>query len=373
MTTYTCFWTTLPLPGNVSGLSSSAGSVNSLTMAFTGASGATSHQEQHRLSPSGSWSSPATIINGGILIGLTTATAYDVQVRGVGAYGNGSWSSTATASTASSGLLINITFDATALASASTIWKNCVLTAAAWLQTLFSNPVTLAITVGYGEDGSGNGLSGTGASNSIFGGPGYSGARAALLAQSAQGSATLPSTSPLSGVVYATQANVKALGLFTSGGSVDGTCGFGPSSMFGSFTEGVAPASGYYMPGTVKHELTEIMGRQSLIDSQPTYYTPADLFRYTAAGARALTSYVNGGAANAFFSLDGGTTLLREWNNRDTGFGDLGDWLGGSYPVDACNGYGSLYVVAPFSTHDVLEMNAIGWTLTAAGMTAAGL
>ena len=60
---------------------------------------------------------------------------------------------------------------------------------------------------------------------------------------------------------------------------------------------------------------TEVMGRTSLINYQPTFYDPMDFFRYSSAGVRSL-------APPQFVFINNGTTHLATWNNN-TFNGDL--------------------------------------------------
>src|SRR5262249_1179455 len=152
----------------------------------------------------------------------------------------------------------------------------------------------------------------------------YSATRSALLAQNAPGASTLPSTSPLSGNLFMPQAEAKALGL-SSSATIDGYVGFSSTANW-SYTPNVTPsANAYYFIGVVEHEITEVMGRISLVDQQPGSYALGDLYRYSATGARALTT--GGFGSLAYFSVDGGTTRLASWNNNPAN-GDLGDWYG---------------------------------------------
>ena len=143
------------------------------------------------------------------------------------------------------------------------------------------------------------------------------------------------------------QAEGKALGLLSSTG-LDGYVGFS-NSVNWSFTPGTTPSAGAYdFIGAFEHEITEVMGRISLVDYQPDFYAVADLYRYTASGARSLT---NGGVGSlAYFSVDGGQTLLKSWNNN-AGNGDLGDWYGQG-GNDMGNDYASPGVINGFSAVD---------------------
>src|SRR5664280_1907312 len=105
------------------------------------------------------------------------------------------------------------------------------------------------------------------------------------------------------------------------------------------------------------------MGRISLINYQPNFYAPMDLFRFTSSGARSVAA--GGSGSTAYFSIDNGTTNLGTWNNNP-GNGDLGDWYpsgpaaGGN---DAANDYSSSGIVNAFSASDITNMQAIGWTV----------
>ena len=192
-----------------------------------------------------------------------------------------------------------------------------------YFDSLFTNPITLNISVGYGEVG-GQSLGGAlGASVSTYTSASYSSIANALQAENAPGSSTLPATSPLSGTAYMPQAEAKALGL-VSNNALDGQVGLSSSANW-SYIPNVTPSSGYYFVGVLEHEITEIMGRVSLIGSQPNFYSPMDLFRYTSSGDRSLSK--GGSGSLAYFSIDGGHTLLNSWNNNPNN-GDLGDWYG---------------------------------------------
>jgi len=98
---YTGTLTEPPLyAGSVSDLAAVAASATAVDLTFTASTDATSHQSRYSLADAESWSSPATIASGGgAITGLTAETAYDFQVRGVNAWGNGAWSNVATETT----------------------------------------------------------------------------------------------------------------------------------------------------------------------------------------------------------------------------------------------------------------------------------
>ena len=127
-------------------------------------------------------------------------------------------------------------------------------------------------------------------------------------------------------------AEVKSLGFTPQirGDGFDGSVGFANASY--SYAVDTAPAAGQiYFVGVVEHEISEVMGRSSQLEtpsqSQPTaLYTPLDLFRFQGQnGNRQTTS-----SGPSYFSVDNGNTDLNNYhfNNYSTGISgnDLGDW-----------------------------------------------
>jgi hypothetical protein len=113
----------------------------------------------------------------------------------------------------------------------------------------------------------------------------------------------------------------------------------------------------------LEHEITEVMGRVSLLDSPAQYGVP-DLYRYSAPGV--LSDAPSGSGSTAYFSIDNGNTNLGTWNNQISN-GDLADWYpqgpapGGN---DAFNDYCSPGVINVISSSDLTLMEALGWTVT---------
>lgn len=223
-----------------------------------------------------------------------------------------------------------------------------------YFDSLFTNNITLNINVGFQNLGS-NVLGESEASEYVT--ESYSAVRAALQAEGAPGAAALPATSPLpTSTLSMSLAEAQALGLASGGGS-DGTIWL--SSIFPfSYSLTTTPSAGeYYAIGVIEHELTEVMGRVSLIPSQ---FSPMDLYRYSAPGVRDTTT--GGSGSTAYFSLDGGNTNLGTWNNYAPN-GDLGDWYPqGPAGNDAFNDDSSPGVINVMSGTDITLMEAIGYT-----------
>jgi len=263
---------------------------------------------------------------------------------------------------------INIIYDLS-VANAPAGFKTGVMDAVAYLEKEFTNPITITIAVGYGEvDGSLLGNGDLGASYYPVGEPeSYSAVVNALKAENAPGAFALPSTSPLPSNynLYVSPAEAKALGLPLSvpDGGIDGYVGF--SSVPNTFSYGggsAPPANEYYFIGVVEHEISEIMGRISLLGDPTPDYSVIDLFRYSSPGVRDTTTA--GLNSTAYFSIDNGNTILGSWNNQISN-GDLADWYpqgpapGGN---DAFNDYSSPGVINVISGSDLTLMSALGWT-----------
>ena len=263
---------------------------------------------------------------------------------------------------------IDITYDSS-VSDAPAGFETGVMAAVQYLESEFTNPVTINIDVGYGEiDGQAldpGDLGESYAPQYLL--ESYDSVKSALQIQGAPGASTLPSSSPFSGSLYLAQAEAQALGL-TSEVSTS-YVGFSSTSPF-SYAPNVTPASNeYYFIGVVEHEITEDMGRFSLLDEQPSFYSAVDLFRYSSPGVRDLTT--GGSGSTAYFSIDNGTTNLGTWNNQPSN-GDLADWYpegpapGGN---DAFNDYSSPGVVNIVSTSDITLMRALGWATAGLAVT----
>lgn len=257
---------------------------------------------------------------------------------------------------------INVSFDQNT-ASLPSGFVAAVDYVASYFDTLFTNPVTVNIKVGYGEiNGAPLARGDLGESEVLrYARESYGSAVSVLQSESAPGSSTLPGTSPLSGNLTMTPADAQALGL-RSGVSTS-FVGFSNTAHFSYAINAAPPAGQYYFVGIVEHEFTEDMGRISLIGSQPYRYAPMDLFRYSSPGVRDVAA--GGSGSTAYFSIDNGSTNLGTWNNQISN-GDLGDWYGNNIPNggnDAFNDYSSSGVLNALSPADLTLMESIGWTV----------
>jgi Ca2+-binding RTX toxin-like protein len=234
-----------------------------------------------------------------------------------------------------------------------------------FFQANFSDPVTVNINVGYGEvNGQALSNGALGESISAIGTTPYAQLQAALAADASSSAdsvavASLPGADPTGGVYWATQAQLKAIGL-PVGGGVDGFIGFSKSTgIFDFDTSDGVTAGKYDFFATAVHEISEVMGRLLLVGQaiagQANSYSLFDLFHYSAPGVRVLT-----GAQPGYFSVDGGATALASFNT--TNGGDFGDWAA-SAGHDAFLAFSSSGVVNAISSADMTAIDVLGWNV----------
>jgi Bacterial Ig-like domain len=232
----------------------------------------------------------------------------------------------------------------------------------------FSNPITITIDVGYGEvDGQSLGVGALAKSETVLTSVSYSALEAALVANAnaigdTAAAANIPTTSPVSGNWWLSTAEAQALGLSNVGGNPDGYIGFSSAVSFSYNDSNGVPLGQYDFFGVVAHEITEVMGRQ-MMDGENfqggTSYEPLDLFHYAAAGVPDFS-----GTTAGYFSPDGGTTNLGNFNTNPSG--DFGDWAA-SVGNNSFLAFSNSGVVDPVTANDLAEMNLLGWDPTTSG------
>lgn len=273
------------------------------------------------------------------------------------------------ASDSTSPFVINISWDAS-VSNAPAGFTTAVMKAVQFLESQFSNPVTINIDVGYGEV-MGQALGGgvLGESLTYLSSVDYTSLTSALTSHATTAAdqsavATLPSLNTLlstnptlaAGNFWVSTSEAKALGL-QSGSSVDGYVGF--SSQYGfTYDDSNGVAGGTFdFYGTVLHEITEVMGRLALdggsIGSVSNSYYPLDLYHYSSAGGRDLSFSTPG-----YLSTDGGVTDSGDLNTVSGG--DPGDWAS-SMGNDSFDAFANSGVVNSFSADDLTTMSLLGW------------
>ena len=259
------------------------------------------------------------------------------------------------------------TFDSsiTSRANAAVI-ESAFNAAALQFDQAFANPATVNITVSWGSIAGGQLPSGDiGASLDNLSGP-YSYANMVsdltAAAKSNPGDANLasvvshlPKTDPTKlNQFQIPYAEAQALGLLPDTMRMpDGYIGFNASTNFDFNPVGGISAGTYDFEGVASHEIEEVLGRITGLESSgPSWATPFDLFRYTATN---VSSFSYG--AKAYFSINGGASDLGNFNY--TGGGDRSDWAAGQPDLqDAYFSTGTLYGL---SKDDLTALDAMGW------------
>jgi hypothetical protein len=194
----------------------------------------------------------------------------------------------------------------------------------------------------------------------------YNGVSSAINA--AYGSSLLSANSmPGNSILAVDGAEAKALGLNISPSIPDATITFSNTAAFDTSTTGTVSSGKYSFVSVAEHEISEALGR---IDYGLQSYNgsmvlmPLDLYRYTTAGVHSYTA----GAANAYFSMDGGRTALQYFNTVSSK-GDITDWSITSTLTNAHDAFN--YALSPgvasgITPADIKVMQALGYTVAAA-------
>jgi hypothetical protein len=231
-------------------------------------------------------------------------------------------------------LTIVPTFNANLSASSIATIK----TAIKFYETTFSDPITVPIEFH-------NMSSGLGASSFVVYNVSYAGYTTALNADrstpdDATANVAIGTVDPVFGGtrISVHSANGRAIGLatnavslgstFCSGLVVDGCIGL-HLSITNDPGAGVGPG-GYSLISTVEHEIDEVLGLGSGLQGNGTIFNnriaPEDLFRYASNGVRSFGLHATCPGPAAYFSIDGGATMLDQFNNCTNG-GDYADWV----------------------------------------------
>ena len=280
---------------------------------------------------------------------------------------------------AANALVINPVYD-----SSITSLSNAALVEAAFnavahdYSTQLANPVTVNVGVSWGSvDGQALPSSAVGASvDRLYGYFSYAQVKGFLASSSASNPAdtamaaaikSLPTTAPSGTSRYLiASSEAKALGLVSANqSSLDGSIGFAGSTSGYSFSPASVGSATYDFSAVAAHELDEVLGRISGVDSKGSYRTPLDLFRYGSAG---VLSY--GYNSASYFSIDGGKTALGHYNISASG-GDRGDWATTSSSSDVQDAFISRGQRKNLTAVDFTALDVLGWGGSNVGDTSA--
>jgi hypothetical protein len=136
---------------------------------------------------------------------------------------------------------------------------------------------------------------------------------------------------------------------------VAGSVGLNPADPF-AFDPGQGVGAGQYdAVATLLHEISEVLGRVSRLDSGTGRLSILDLNRYSASGVHTTST------SAGWFSADGGNTLVARFNNPATG-GDAGDWAD-SVAGDAFTEAGSPGALEAITMGDLHVMDVLGYRI----------
>ena len=269
-------------------------------------------------------------------------------------------------------MVINVAYDSsvTSLPNAAQV-EAAVADAVETFQILYTNAITVNITVYWGSTGPFTGGIDLGASQTELAGQvgfGYPQLTNALraarkTAADTNAVASLPSSDPTgSGSQWwVPRGEAKALGILgisPHDTALDGDVGFADNVAYTFDATNRAVPGDYDFIGVVEHEISEVLGRNSGLGALGANgYVPYDLFRFTSSGVRSLNTSDSG----VYFSVDDGVTSLKAFNPPGNG-GDLQDWASSS-TADSYDAFLSTGQKALLSCADLTSLDIVGYDL----------
>ncbi|HEY2049629.1 MAG TPA: NF038122 family metalloprotease [Caulobacteraceae bacterium] len=268
-------------------------------------------------------------------------------------------------------LTIKTTFDSsiTHLSDASAV-ESAFNAVTAEYDSVLASPVTVNVDVSWGKvDGMAMASNALGESvDELYGYYGYSTLKSYLASHAAANPTDtalksavshLPARAP-SGVsnFVVPSSEAKALGLIPASESgYDGYIGFGSGLAFDLYPSNGITAGTYDFEAVAAHEMDEVLGRISgLASTSSTMRTVFDLYRYSSPG---VISFAYN--SPAYFSVNGGTTNLGEFNVSSSG-GDRGDWANyGATATDVQDAFLAAGRRSNLSAADITALDALGY------------
>jgi hypothetical protein len=282
-------------------------------------------------------------VTGRVVTGLNPGTTYYYRVRAYTATGPGSYSEAMSDTTVpATGLIIHATFDSSITGNPNAAVIEAMINRAISIyESLFRDPITIQILFRYATtwpNGTPLPQGFISASDWVYYGVPWSTFINALRAdvQTANdnvANASLPGGA-LSTNIKPASANGRAVGLNTPpamfangtvgpGGPYDGIVTL-KSTVAWQFTRPIS-AGNFDAQRLTEHEIDEVLGFGSFLTLGGGDLRPQDLFSWSSAGVRNLTS-----SGTRYFSINGGNTNIVSFNQDSSG--DFGDWLSDTCP-----------------------------------------
>jgi hypothetical protein len=318
-------------------------------------------------------------VNGRAVTGLNPGTTYYYRVRPYTAAGSGRYSNVMTATTeAPTGLIVNATFDSSIIGNPNAAAIEAMINrAVAIYESLFSDPITIQILFRHSTtapDGTPLPAGLLAESDYVVYNVPWNDFISALRADARtsndnMANASLPG-SALSTNIVPSSANGRSVGLDTppamfanghtgNGGPYDGIVTLNSAEPF-QFTR--PPSSGNWdaQSGT-EHEIDEIIGLGSRLNGNGNDLRPQDLFSWSSAGIRNITS-----SGTRYFSINGGVTDIVDFNQDS--HGDFGDWFSDLCPqthpyVQNAFGCAGQYSDISATSPEGINLDVIGYDL----------
>ena len=327
-------------------------------------------------------------VKGRVVTGLNPGTTYYYRVRAYTSSGPGSYSEAMPATTVpTTGLNIHATFDSSITGNPNAAAIEAMINRAISIyESLFRDPITIEIRFRYATTApNGTPLPQGAVSQSLtatYMAP-WSLYINELRADATTSNdnlaiASLPG-SALSANIVAASANARVVGgntppdMFANGtigpgGPYDGIVTLNSSVPF-QFTRPIN-ASNFDAQRVVEHEMDEVMGLGSRLGRPGNDLHPQDLFSWSSAGHRNITS-----SGTRYFSINGGATDIVNFNQDSSG--DFGDWLSEQCPQthpyvqNAFLCLGQASDIAATSPEGI-NLDVIGYDLTQTSQTSLG-
>jgi hypothetical protein len=264
---------------------------------------------------------------------------------------------------------INLIYESsvTSLTNAAQV-ENAIGVAAQTFQGLYTNPITVNITVNWGDSSFGS------SSLVLDGYPSYAEVTNALRAAATTAAdsnavASLPASDPIAPYLwFIPRAEAKALTSLNSyfdlnpnDTNVDGGIYFASNITWTFDPTNRAVSKAYDLIGVAEHEISEVLGRCFDLNDNPAgTYVPYDLFRFTNNGARSFDVH----GSNVYFSVDDGLTPLKYFNAVTNGpvTTDVQDWalIGATDSFEYEIAIGKKAIL---SSADLIALDIIGYDL----------